>query len=60
VQLLRVEGVALQLSHVVHVGIFYLLQQAAEVLVAKNYFVECLRNCCELLSLIFSLLQPCS
>jgi hypothetical protein len=41
-QLLRVKWVALQLGHVVHISIFYLLQQATEVLIAENNLVESL------------------
>ena len=56
-KLLCIQGVALQLSDIIHIGILNFLQQTAEVLVSKDNLIECLGNCCELLCLALSSLE---
>ena len=53
-KLLCIQGVALQLSDIIHIGILNFLQQTAEVLVSKDNLIECLGNGGELLCLALS------
>jgi hypothetical protein len=55
VKLLWIERAALQLCNVVHISIFYFLQQTTEMLISKNNLVEGLSYCSKFLSLIFAL-----
>ena len=57
-KLLCIQGVALQLSDIIHIGILNFLQQTTEVLVSKDNLIECLGNGGELLCLALSSLEP--